>query len=168
MQPHLVRDFPAIAMAGVARLRGCGRGWAGWARRARALGRSSSSTPSGVLAAARKLNGCGASEWAKRRGRDLRATQSSTASGRSSNASAAAQNRTHRNNVCANLNVALRHEHEEARLARSCDASAAADATCILLGGDIGACREHRDHMLCARWRATRPPPSDRILVFAG
>jgi hypothetical protein len=21
---------------------------------------------------------------------------------------------------------------------------------------------------VCARWRATRPPPSDRILVFAG
>ena len=46
-----------------------------------------------------------------------------------------------------NLNVALHYEHEEARPAGSCDASAAADATCILLGGDIGACREHRDHM---------------------
>ena len=78
-------------------LRGCGRGWAGWARRARALGRSS-----GVLAAAPEAQRLRCERVGKEaRPRSTRHS-SSTASGRSSNASTAAQNRTHRNDVCAN------------------------------------------------------------------
>ena len=141
MQPHLVRDFPAIAMVGVARL---------WARMGR-IGAASSSTR--ALEQSNTKRSFGSSPGSS--------TVAVRASGQRGETEIYAPLKQHslrailkRVGCCPKskrclrkLNVALRHEHEEARPAGSCDASAAADATCILLGGDIGACREHRDHM---------------------
>ena len=79
MQPHLVRDFPAIAMVGVVRLRArMGRIGAA-SSSTRALEQSNTKRSFGSKP--QKLNGCGASEWAKRRDRDLRATQAAQPQG---------------------------------------------------------------------------------------
>ena len=136
MQPHLVRDFPVIAMVGVVRLRArMGRIGAA-SSSTRALKRNFGSSPGSSTVAVRASGQRGETEiYAPLKQHSLRAILKRVGCCPKSK------------RCLRKLNVALRHEHEEARPAGSCDASAAADATCILLGGDIGACREHRDHM---------------------
>ena len=140
MQPHLVRDFPAIAMVGVVRLRArMGRiGAASSSTRAFEQSntkRSFGSSPGSSTVAVRASGQRGEAEiYAPLKQHSLRAILKRLGCCPISHAS---------KRCLRKLNVALRHEHEEARPAGSCDASAAADATCILLGGDIGACREH-------------------------
>lgn len=78
MQPHLVGDIPAIVMAGCAGQRCCEVASADGPD---GHGELEHSGAQAEFWQPRKLNGCGASEWAKRRDRDLRATQAAQPQG---------------------------------------------------------------------------------------